>query len=386
MKRKLLWLGLPSALVLIIAVLGALIIREIKVSSVTNSVQSSKLKTIKTASLADIPSLQTNFTVNNLSGKSEQHFNQIGRSVSNSRFYGAYLGASDNKLKFSAFYGRSNVHAKAAFKMDTAFLMGNYQELLNNAMILKLAAQNKLDLTTKLSNYFPNESLLSNYTVADLLSNKFTLYISTDDNAKLRIDKYSTMSKLKLVEKQTKKNEQHMHIANSTIKAVLISHVTKTSYEKAFDQLILANLKLSNTRLVRNTSDIATNDVKGYNYYVSSGYPTQRNLSPFDTILFGSNQLRMPLIDVAVSYKKIFDNSYFPKKYNDIFYRSLKKFNLVNSNRKNQIYAFTSTEAGQKVTVQYNAAKNNLVVVGENFPNKRLKTGILISQLTKILN
>ncbi|MCJ2385478.1 hypothetical protein ACL36S_05075 [Lactiplantibacillus plantarum] len=77
MKRKLLWLGLPSALVLIIAVLGALIIREIKVSSVTNSVQSSKLKTIKTASLTDIPSLQTNFTVNNLSGKSEQHFNQI---------------------------------------------------------------------------------------------------------------------------------------------------------------------------------------------------------------------------------------------------------------------------------------------------------------------
>lgn len=161
MKRKLLWLGLPSALVLIIAVLGALIVREIRVTSVVNSVQSVKLKTSKTASLTEIPSLQTNFTTNNLSGKSEQRFNQIGRNVSNSRFYGAYLGASDNKLRFSAFYGRSNVHAKAAFKMDTAFLMGNYQELLNNAMILKLVEQNKLDLTTKLSSYFPNEPLLA---------------------------------------------------------------------------------------------------------------------------------------------------------------------------------------------------------------------------------
>lgn len=94
----------------------------------------------------------------------------------------------------------------------------------------------------------------------------------------------------------------------------------------------------------------------------------------------------MPLIDVAISYAKIFDNDYFSKKYNSIFHRSLKKFNLVNSSYQKNMYAFTSTEAGQKVTIQYDADKKNLIVVGENFPNKRLKTGILISQLTKVLN
>ncbi|EIW14403.1 Beta-lactamase class C family protein [Lactiplantibacillus pentosus KCA1] len=386
MKQKLLWLRLPAILVLIIVIFSGLIITQVRGNSVTKSNHSLKLSTSKTANLEEIPTLQTNFTVNNLSGKSAQVFNGIGRNVSNSRFYGAYLGSSDNKLKFSAFYGKSNVHAKSSFKMDTAFLMGNYQELLNNAMLLKLVDQGQLNLTTKLSNYFSKEPLLSHYTVSDLLSDNFTLYISTKNSAKLRTDKYIATPNMKLAEKQTKKNSQHMHVANSVIKAVLISMVTKTSYEKAFNILVTDNMNLSNTRLINNTSDIATNDVKGYNYYVSSGYPVQRNLASFDMILFGTNQLRMPLIDVAISYAKIFDNDYFSKKYNSIFHRSLKKFNLVNSSYKKNMYAFTSTEAGQKVTVQYDADKKNLIVVGENFPNKRLKTGILISQLTKVLN
>ncbi len=74
------------------------------------------------------------------------------------RFNGSVLVAKNNTLLLNKGYGYRNAAARIANNEQSVFQLGSITKQFTSAVILKLQEEKKLDVTDKISKYFPRLS------------------------------------------------------------------------------------------------------------------------------------------------------------------------------------------------------------------------------------
>lgn len=382
--RKLLRFLLLCSLILCICLFGLLIHNE-----VVNSKRIEKSHVEKVSRLKSPVENQLTWTnrigVNNLSGLEKKAVSEYSQKIIKHHFIGSYVGTDNKNLLFSGSNGYANAKVKAVFQLNTAYLVGNYQELLNNYIIYKLADNNKIKLTDKVGKYIllSSDSSVGEVTIDKLLNSDTNYYC----NRKI-MESFATIENRVNNHEEIKINAENKNNdvrVNSAIKALIISKALNTSYEEAFKKIIIDGFRLTDTRFYKNTTDGQANDVEGYKYSTIRKVPVQIKKMKIDSIYYGTNQLRMSMKDIIISFDSLFSKEGLLQKNQESFVKSVAEIKGFQNLTKKKIQ-FKMSQSGQNVFVRLNQSNNRLVIIGTNFPNSNVKPAEVMDHLFKIVN
>ncbi|MFC6201181.1 serine hydrolase domain-containing protein [Lactiplantibacillus nangangensis] len=322
-------------------------------------------------------SRKTSFGGDALTGKKEEQFNQVMRKINAKHHIGAYLGIEDGKVRFSGARGYANAGGSAVFRINSAFLVGKYQELINNAILLHYASQGKLNLNSNINTYVSNAG---SYTIKKLLndgSGRFvTLKQLTQVSSNDLPNSYNSII-------FNKKHVKDSISADSLIKIRLIRKISGTTYLSTLKKLIIIPLGLTNTRVYSPQEGTQSNDVESYIYATTNGIPSQKKMIQLADPILGYDQLRMSLSDVVISYTKILNNELFSRRFSKLFLNSITTIDSKNkvSSAKQSLILRTHN---QEIRMEYVVKENRLLITGSNYPNVQLSDAELFKDLRKL--
>lgn len=170
------------------------------------------------------------------------------------QFNGTALVTQHGKTLIHKGYGFKNVESKAANIPATIFQIGSITKQFTAAIILKLAEQEKLDLTDHLSKYFPNYPNGNDITIHHLLTHTSGIVNYTNDVEFMKSEavKPATENKMLAVFK-----EKPLDFAPGTqwsysnsgymLLGYIIEKLTKQSYEKVVRDYIFKPLQMNNS-------------------------------------------------------------------------------------------------------------------------------------------
>jgi len=332
---------------------------------------------IKKGNLEEALTNQTNFGVDRLKGKKEQQFSKIVGQLDTDHHIGAYLGIQNDKIEFSGSNRYANAESGSVFRINSPFLVGQYQEIINNALILHYVSIGKIKLTDKLGKYVPNSSKV---TIKDLLNDKTHKYIALKQLKYLDENEQDLFKNIQFVSKHSGNIS-----ADATLKVVLVSRLSGKSYGDTIKSLIVSPMGLTNTRIYSSLTESQANDVESYEYATTNRIPSQKKLIQLPKPLLGIDQLRMSLADLVISYTRMMNHQLFSKKYDSVFLDSLQALSSTNDVSSSKQYISFKTH-NQTIKMQYNSKEKNLLIMGSNYPNKTLTDSELFKNLKKLLN
>lgn len=353
-------------LVAVILVVGLLFFVDFQTTNgSTISADSGSTSSTKN-SLDKALSRSSNLGINNLSENKTKSLHDQNAKLLKNHYIGAYIGVSNSQIKFSGQIGYSNVASKNRFALNSSFLVGdNYQMIVNNAVLLKLASSKKIELDKSLASYLGTKSsLLGKTTIKDLMLNENNFVIQKSELKRLSI----SVKDLKRLKKssQSKSNEIS---ANEILKCILISHVEKTTYNKAIENLIVTPMGLANSSVVVNRIT-NLNDVRSYKYILNDGIPVQSKELNIKNLYKQKYLLRMSISDIALFTNNTFNGKYFSKKYLNLFKKTVSNIDV--SDHTDNEFVIQSKGNGQYLTIDTNRNGTKFFIVLTNFKNKKL--------------
>ena len=230
---------------------------------------------------------QTNFDVK----KMDQLFDNL---ESSSRIMGSVTLTKGGKVIYQRFLGYRDLAGDEKLKIDenTKFRIGSVTKVYTAVMIHQLIEEKKLNLETKLSEYFPNIPNADQITVANLLSHTsglhdYTTGASFDPNdaqawmfhPQTNVEMLARMAKLKPDFAPNEKNQYSN--TNYTLLGYIIEAVTKSSYGEQLNKRIVKKIGLKRTRY-DGKIDASNNEAFSYIYddgKWSKNYEQELNLA-----------------------------------------------------------------------------------------------------------
>lgn len=313
--------------------------------------------------------------VDYLSKTNKRKWDRDTQRLSKKQFKGAIVGIKNNQVIFSKSFGYSNAKAGSRFALNSAFSVGQYQEFLNNAMLVELMQQKKINLNKKLRGYLPELNSIGNPTVRDFLMGNTKLYSNKKD---VLSKNTKTIHLTKIY--SYRKYSSNMVLVNELVKSLLIETIHQTSYEKAVKDLLVHPLSLVDTRVYLE-DDHHANDVIGYKYEKRGRQLVQSEPIKMDGVMAGGKQLKMTLTDVLSSLGQILDNQLFSKRYNQVFY----SMDIEKLKTTSEYLKLSSNEFGQYIYVKSSRRGNRIVAIATNYPNKSINESTQINLLYNLL-
>lgn len=190
---------------------------------------------------------------------------------SNNKFMGSVSIRKNNALVYSKAYGFSSISDKESIKASekTKYRIGSISKMFTMVMIFQLIEEKKLNLNTKLSEFFPEVKNAEKITIEYLLSHRSGIHNFTNDESYLT---YYT---------QPKKQEEMVSIISNTkpdfepntkaeysnsnfvLLGFIIEKITKTDYKSNLKTRIIDKLGLKNTYFGGKT-DLKNNESYSY--------------------------------------------------------------------------------------------------------------------------
>lgn len=364
-------------LFVLVALMTCVLISTLKKSKTGVETSSDRIVGTDNTSLEKTLLTTNNLGSSRLTSTEAERLTTINKNLSQKKFFGAFVGVKNNKILFSAKFGYANVQLRNVFRLDSNFIVGQYQNLINDALILNLVKNGKLDLSSKVSTYIPG--LKSSIKVKSLLTNSINLYakssvvndISNGEANKADLKNISTSAYSKYV------------LANSSLKKVLIAKANKTTYAQAIDALFVENLNLQNTRALISDS-FQANDVRSYKNSVESGESVQQNEVDTGDLYLNQYNLRMSLSDILLSMSGILRNRLFVQKYDHLFDMAINSEQGISSSSK--VITVNTKAYGQYVSVMTNDSTGKIAVSVSNYPNKKVNVQKLNKSIFDLLN
>lgn len=258
-------------------------------------------------------------------------------------FFGVYVGVENDHIIFTGQNGRANVSLGSAYKLHSVMIVGKYREFLNDAMIINLASSHKISLDKKLSTYLPGINT-GNLSVKEFLIDGSGLFISQKNANSVSLRPANNYDVLKLV----KVKQQGGISADNLIKCLLLSKVRDESYFKVFKHQAIEKMNLNNVDFNMSNSNEANQIISYYSRNKDS--PKMRAIKINDHAS-SPNNMQMSIADVLSSFNSIYKNSYFGKKYNNIFMKSIVNSGLAT--KSGSVLVLSSGEYGQEFTIKY---------------------------------
>jgi CubicO group peptidase (beta-lactamase class C family) len=170
------------------------------------------------------------------------------------RFNGAALVASHGKILLNKGYGYRNVADKIPNTENSIFQLGSITKQFTGAVILKLQEEKKLDVSDKISKYFPGFPKGDSITIKHLLTHTSGIYNYTNDKnfMEKEVTKPKTREQIMALFKDKPLDFSpgtKWSYSNSgySLLGYIIEAVTKKSYETAVYKYIFAPAKMNHS-------------------------------------------------------------------------------------------------------------------------------------------
>lgn len=319
---------------------------------------------------------KSNLNAMNLSAGKQERLSKLNKKYLNqNKVIGAVVGVENNNVAFSWQNGYANAQLSNIFRMDSNFLVGNYQSVLDVAMILDLASSRKINLTQSMKKYSVKEP---NLTIKKFLLQGTKLYIKKENIS----DFLNAKSKSHADTFLTYKKKIGMVSADKSIRKKIIMIATGSSYTSAVNKLLVAQLGLSGTR-VYEAADSQADDVVGYRYYRENGVNSQSKPITISKSYDNYLLLRMSIADMVISVNGILQNKVFNSTYTRIFTDSVKK--LSGNSISSELYEYSGNTFGQYLKIKSSKNGKKIIVFVNNFPNKSVSETELLDQFYSLL-
>lgn len=159
---------------------------------------------------------------------------------------GSIYISKDGKEVYSKTYGMANFRDEKTYPAvsgQTLYRMGSISKVYTAFLIMKLAEENRLQLTDNLDKYFPNLTEAKNNSLERLLAHKSTLpvFVRVDDLEKLRMAKTAD----ELIETANKypKNTDTTKVKYNNLNYIMLGLVAEKVTGKPFNTLLDEYLK-----------------------------------------------------------------------------------------------------------------------------------------------
>jgi len=323
----------------------------------------------------------------------------ISKFVEHKVFSGTVLVANKGNIVFERGYGLANETWQVPNSVQTKFNIGSLTKSMTALLVIKLVQEGKLSLTDtidKYLHYLPEEKS-KKITIQDLLghrsglprqfslrgwkSGKFDRFNNKVEYAKL-------IGELELIA-EPGKQYQYTNLGYFLL-GLIVEEVTKTTFESAFDQTILALLHMNNTGTFA-YKKIVKEHATGYRIAKNGGYQRPSFLN-IEFLFWAEGNVYSTVGDILKFEQALYQNTILDEKHRSILLSEENNFSWsvqpwkVNENAKE----LSSISWGGEIPgyssflLRLTDQQNTIIILSNNAINEVEKRR-LASELTAVL-
>ena len=170
------------------------------------------------------------------------------------RFMGSIAVSKEGKQVYSRSVGFSDVSAGIKANEQSVYRIGSISKTFTAVLVMKAVEENRIDLESPLSKYFPEIPNAEKIRLEHLLNHRSGIHNFTDDSIYLS---YNTQRKskaemLSIIVNAGSDFEPGTKVSYSNSNYVLLSYILETEFRKTYPEIlndfIIKPLKLKNTR------------------------------------------------------------------------------------------------------------------------------------------
>jgi D-alanyl-D-alanine carboxypeptidase len=169
--------------------------------------------------------------------KLDQYFEVL---ETNSKFMGSIAILQNGKIQYSKAIGFSDLENLSKTTENSKFRIGSISKTFTATLVLKAVEEKKIELSDRLSKFYPNIPNADKITVENMLYHRSGLHSFTDDSDYLT---YNTKPKteqelIELIAKGKSEFEPGSKFAYSNSNYILLSFILQNIYKKPFAQIL----------------------------------------------------------------------------------------------------------------------------------------------------
>jgi len=207
-------------------------------------------------SRAKRPKKKSAFDRENLGKKHPQFAAAFTKKLRNKRFSGTALVVKDDQVIFQRSFGMANAAKKRRNKVTSQFLVNSIQKSMTGTLIMRAVQAGQLQLTDRLSQYYPAIKDADKITLRQLLDMRGGIVGAMDPPTTLtESGVYRYAAKQARVD-PTKVNKFDYQPISYVLLAGVLHQVTHESYYQAFYEHIVTPLDLNHTSFAQLRSHI----------------------------------------------------------------------------------------------------------------------------------
>ncbi|HRO44476.1 serine hydrolase [Agriterribacter sp.] len=261
----------------------------------------------------------------------EEKLHQLMEAYFNiNKLNGSVLVTQNGKILLNRGYGLRSISDSLPNDTNTVFQVGSLTKQFTATVILKLEEMKKLNVTDKLSRYFPDYPNGDSITIENLLNHTSGIFNYTDDKVFMQTAAMKPVTqeimlasfKNKLLKFTPGSNWEYSN-SNYILLGYIIEKITKKPYEKVVQEMIFNPLKMTSSGF--NFSELKSdNKAKGYMIYSKEGGKESLEFDP--TVSYAAGAMYTTTSDLSkwqkgISLYKIisrasFDRATTPNKNN----------------------------------------------------------------------
>jgi D-alanyl-D-alanine carboxypeptidase len=223
----------------------------------------------KVFSLASLSLCAIGFSQSIDSKKLDNYFDTLS---ANHKVMGSFAVSKDDKIVYKKSIGFADAENNKLANENTVYRIGSVSKTFTAVLVMKAVEENKLKLTDKLSNYFPEVKNADKITIENLLQHRSGVHNFTQDEDFLpnSFRPYSQKEILGIIVKVGSDFEPGTKYSysnsNYTLLALILEKIYKKSYSNLLSEKITKPLQLTKTE-VGGKIKSDKNEANSYSYF-----------------------------------------------------------------------------------------------------------------------
>ncbi len=254
--------------------------------------------------------------------KLDDYLNELAKS---NQFMGSVAILQNNNVIYTNSTGFSNVEQQQKPNNKTTYGIGSISKVFTSVLVLQAIEENKLTLSTKLSEYFPSIKNSDKITIGNLLNHRSGIHNFTNDKDFLEWNtrKKSESEMIQIITKGGSDFEPNSKADYSNSNYILLSYILEKIYSQSYSDIlhgkIVKKLGLRNTYFGNKMND--TNE--SYSYKFNGNWIKQAQTNP--SIPLGAGAIFSTPTDLTKFASALFNGKIISKE-------SLKSMIMMNDN------------------------------------------------------
>ena len=244
------------------------------------------------------------------------------------KFNGSVLVEKNGVILLNKGYGYSDVASKTPNDEQTIFQLGSITKQFTSAVILKLQGEKKLNVSDKLSKYFPNYPKGDSITIQELLTHTSGIYNYTNDRDFMKDGATKPATREKMIALFMNKpldfspgTEWNYSNSGYALLGYIIADVTKKTYEQAVRNYIFTPLHMTHSGF--DFTDLKSKE-KATGYFQLNDKEAVAAPIVDSSVSFSAGAIYSTTGDLYLWHKALEQNRILSKEQQEMAYTSVK--------------------------------------------------------------